>query len=200
MKLAGILGASGLTKLTTTVFMIGAAVTTATLGGTSAIFTDNDSIGSNSFTTGSVDITASPASAVFNVPAMAPGDTQTAPIAVTNTGTLQLRYAVTSTSSEDILAAQLDMTVKSGVAVCDTASFDSSGTVLYGPGDSGSTTSINLIGDPAQGADSGDRVLSATASENLCIQIELPASTTEAFQGTSTTLVFDFESEQTSSN
>ncbi|MDG0868146.1 TasA family protein [Candidatus Lucifugimonas marina] len=187
-------------KVMMTAAMMGAAVLSMTAGVTGAVFTSSSSVGSNNFTTGSVDISALPASSVFSVGAMAPGDVVTASIDVTNSGTLQQRYSVTSTSTEDTLAAQLDLAVKTGVSSCDNSGFGVDGTFLYGPADSGSTTTTNVVGDPTQGGDAGDRTLAATASEVLCFQISLPASTSAAFQGTSTALTFDFQAEQTANN
>lgn len=121
-----------------------------------ALFTDTASVASNTFTTGTVDISTSPASAAVTFSAMAPGDQVTQPITVTNNGTLNLRYAVTSTTTENVLAGQLDLTIKSGVTDCSNAGFGASGTVLYGAGDLGNTTPVNLIGNPAQGSHAGD--------------------------------------------
>ena len=54
---------------------------------TQALFTDTESVGSNSFPTGTLDISAAPASAVFNVVSdMAPGDSAVDDILVTNGG------------------------------------------------------------------------------------------------------------------
>lgn len=82
-----------------------------------ALYTDTASVPGNTFTTGTVDITTSPTSALvtFTSPVMAPGDQVTAPITVSNVGTLDLRYAIKSTTTESVLAAVLDLTVKSGV-------------------------------------------------------------------------------------
>jgi spore coat-associated protein N len=173
-----------------------------TIGGlvTAALFTDTASVGANAFSTGSVDISASPASAAVTFSTMAPGDVVTNPITVSNAGTLQLRYAVKSTTTENTLAAQLDMTIKSGVTTCTNGGFGSSGTVRYGPADLGSTAGVNVIGDPTQGSQAGDRVLAAGANEDLCVQVSLPLSTGNAFQSLSTTATLDFIAEQTTNN
>ncbi len=165
-----------------------------------AVFTDTASVGGNTFTTGTVDISTAPSSALVTFSGMAPGDQVTNSIVVTNAGNLQLRYAVSSTTTENVLAAALDLTIK-GIDVttpgtpCD--NFD--GTALYGPGDLGSTTGINVIGNPAQGAHSGDRVLSASTNETLCFRVALPSSATGP-QGTTTTATFAFQAEQTVNN
>jgi hypothetical protein len=131
---------------------------------------------------------------------MIPGDQVTAPITVSNAGTLQLRYALTSTTTENVLAAQLDLTIKSGVTTCTNGGFGTDGTVVYAAADLGNTTAVNVIGDPAQGSDVGDRTLNAAANEVLCFNVSLPGSTGNAFQGLTTTATFAFEAEQTTNN
>ena len=72
--------------------------------GSFAVFTDTQNVPSNTFSTGTLDISTNPTSALVTFSAMAPGDQVTNPITVTNGGTLQLRYAVTSTTTENVLA------------------------------------------------------------------------------------------------
>jgi len=64
----------------------------------------------------------------------------------------------------------------------------------------GSTTGTNVIGNPAQGAQTGDRTLAASANEILCFNVKLPASTGSSYQGLSTTATLAFQAEQTSNN
>lgn len=166
-----------------------------------ALYTDTASVPGNTFTTGTVDITTSPTSALvtFTSPVMAPGDQVTAPITVSNVGTLDLRYAIKSTTTESVLAAVLDLTVKSGVSACTDAGFGLTGTVLYGPNDLGSTAGTNVVGNPATGAQAGDRALAASANEVLCFNVSLPLAATTG-QGLTSTATFDFMSEQTKNN
>jgi len=165
-----------------------------------ALFTDTQSVPGNAFTTGTVDISTAPTSALVTFSGMAPGDQVTNPITVTNAGTLALRYAVTSTTTENTLAAQLDLTIKSGVTTCTNGGFGSSGTVVYATGDLGSTTGVNVIGNPVQGSQAGDRTLAASANEILCFNVSLPSSTGNTFQGLTSTATFAFEAEQTANN
>jgi predicted ribosomally synthesized peptide with SipW-like signal peptide len=165
-----------------------------------AIWTDSQNVGANVFSTGTIDISTNPTTALVTFSGMAPGDQVTNPITVSNAGTLQLRYAVTSTTTENVLAAQLDLTIKTGVTACTNAGFGASGTVIYGPGDLGSTTGTNVIGNPAQGAQAGDRTLNASANEALCFHVELPSGTGNSFQGLTTTATFAFAAEQTANN
>ena len=147
-------------------------------------------------TPGSVDISTSPGRAVVSFGGMAPGDSVTAPLTVSNDGSLPLLYSVMSTTSEDTLAAQLDMTIKTNVTKCSDAGFDRDGEIVYGPGDLGSTAGLELVGDPALGLDPGDRVLEASESETLCIQVSLPTGTGNAFQGLTTALTLLLIAEQ----
>jgi len=168
--------------------------------GSFAIFTDTQSVPDNTFSTGTVDISTDPTTALVTFSDMAPGDQVTNPIKVSNDGSLELRYAVTSTTTEDTLAGQLDLTIKTGVTECTNDGFDTDGTVIYGPADLGSTAGTNVIGNPAQGAQAGDRTLDASAGETLCFNVTLPSTTGNTYQGLTTTATFNFQAEQTSSN
>jgi hypothetical protein len=176
------------------------ALAAAGVKGVLAVFTDSQAVGANTFSTGTVDISTAPASALVTYSAMAPGDQVTNPITVTNDGTLDLRYAITSSATENTLASQLQLTMKSGVATCTNAGFGSSGTVVYGPAAVGSVAGINVLGDPAQGAQAGDRALTAGANEPLCFNVSLPLSSGNAYQGLTTTATFTFQAEQTKNN
>lgn len=181
--------------LTVAVLLLGAAaLAIASL----ALFTDSASVTGNTFTTGSVDINATPATAVVAVSAMAPGDQDTAPLTVANAGSLNLRYAVRSTTTEDVLAAELVLTIKAGVTTCDDASWAASGTTLY-TGRLGSVAGDSLIGSVVTGANPGDRTLAAGVSEVLCVNVTLPLATTGG-QGVTTTANLSFVAEQVANN
>ena len=171
---------------------------------TQALFTDTQSVGANTFSTGTVDLATSPTTALVTLPAMAPGDKITASIQVLNSGSLEFRYAVKSTTTETVLAAELDLTIRGPAAAstgCDDAGFGTFGSgVLYGAGDLGSTGGTNLVGNPAQGSQAGDRTLAASANEYMCFQVQLPLGATNAAQGLTSTATLDFISEQTVNN
>jgi hypothetical protein len=176
-------------------------VVAASLGvASNAIWTDSQNVDANVFSTGTIDISTNPTTALVTFSGMAPGDKVTNPITVTNAGSLQLRYAVTSTTTENTLAAQLDMTIKTGVTTCTNGGFGSNGTAIYGAADLGSTTGTNVIGNPAQGGQGGERTLNGSANEVLCCQVELPSGTGNSFQGLTTTATFAFAAEQTANN
>jgi predicted ribosomally synthesized peptide with SipW-like signal peptide len=184
--------------------ILGAALAVATIGvgaASLAIFTSTANVPANTFTAGTVVISTNPASALVTIAAMAPGDQVTAPITVSNTGTLDLRYAITSLATNADakgLKDQLVLTIKSGVATCTNAAYAATGTIEY-TGDLDSTLGM-LVGDPTSGADPGDRVLTATTSEVLCFHVSLPILTGNAFQGATTTATFTFDAEQTKNN
>jgi hypothetical protein len=196
----GLLPPGSLPRLITAGLLLAIAIATTVVSVTGAVFTDTQSVGANTFSTGTIDISTSPTTALVTFSNMAPGDKVTNPITVTNDGTLQLRYAVESTTTEDTLAAQLDMTIKTGVTTCTNAGFDTDGSTISGPGDLGSTTGVNVVGDPTQGGDAGDRTLAALANEVLCFQVSLPLSTDNSFQNLTTTATLDFIAEQVDNN
>ncbi|MGH1491735.1 MAG: TasA family protein [Acidimicrobiales bacterium] len=166
-----------------------------------ALYTDSESVATNSFTSGGIDLTVSPGSALvsLNTPPMSPGDQYTAPLTVGNAGTVDLRYAMTSTTTEDVLAGELVMTIKSGVTTCDNANWAASGSSIYS-GVLGTVATSNILGSNAQGADTGDRTITAAGSEVLCFNVTLPLAATNASQGITSTATFTFDAEQTDNN
>ena len=88
-----------------------------------AVFTDTETITGNEFAFGTVDLTLSDNTALVTINPLVPGDTVTAPLTVSNTGNLALRYAMVSTTTENTLAGALVLTVKTGVTTCDDANW-----------------------------------------------------------------------------
>ncbi len=171
------------------------------LGGLSLFIatTDNDD---NLFTSGSVYISTNPDSAFLTMDNMAPGDSVTAQLTVSNTvsvagtpvpGTLALRYAMTTVADNDDtlgLATTLTLVIKDEGTNC--TAFN--GTELYT-----GTLAAGFIGDPATGQQLGDRPLAAGANEVLCFRVTLP-SDEEGPKDASTTATFTFDAEQTKNN
>ena len=162
-----------------------------------AVFTDTATSTGNTFASGGVDIAASPATAAITLTNMVPGSRMTAPIDVSNSGSLDLRYAVQATTTEDTLASVLRLSVKSGVASCTSAGFDGGGTLIGGPGPVGTMIGLGLIGDSAVGADPGDRDLTSGSSEQLCLDVTFPRAAGNGSANSSTTATFTFLAEQT---
>ena len=167
-----------------------------------ALFTDSES-SSSSFTTGTIILDDVKIDAlVLTTSALMPGDTVTDDVVVENDGTAQLRYAMsTSSTNSDSKALRdaLTLTVKT-IDVTSPASpcndFDGSSTLYSGV--LGASTAA--FGDPTAGGQTGDRTLAAGANETLCFRISLPSSTGNGAQGATTTTTFTFDAEQTSSN
>ena len=178
-----------------------ASLTAAALSSTvivcsGAVFTSTTDVTGNVFSSGRVVLLTNPVPQVFNLDNMAPGDKVTEAIQVKNDGSLSLRYAMESTATGP-LASALTLAVKTGVTNCSNTGFGSDGTVLYGPGSLGTTSSMKVFGDKQAGADPGDRVLDAGDSDMLCLQITLPGSSTgNEFQTESAQAVFNFAAEQ----
>lgn len=184
---------------------LGLAGATLAVTATGALFTDSQSVGANTFSTGDVEISTSVTTDLvsFSSPKMVPGDSVVDGLTVTNAGSVELRYAVKSTTDEDVLAAQLELHMWAESAEADTDTTCATTpptTVLYGPGDLGSTTGLNIAGDPTQGPQTGDRTLAAAATEVLCFKVALPIGTGNAYEAKSTTATFAFEAEQTANN
>jgi spore coat-associated protein N len=159
-----------------------------------ALFTSTAAVSGNAFTAGTVVIGAAPATAALTATNMMPGDVVNGQITVSNTGTAQLRYAMSSASTNadtKALRDQLTLTVKTLGTSC--AAFD--GTQLY-------TGALNgaAFGSNAAGQQAGDRSLNAGANEVLCFRATLPLATGNTFQGATTTATFTFDAEQTANN
>lgn len=165
-----------------------------------ALLTDSESTTANTFSATTVIIDANPAATAFNVPTMRPGDEAVLEITTVNVGAAAFRYAITSITSEDVLASELVLTIRESVTSCTVGDWDASGAQLY-TGKLGDTTTsggLILVGDPSSGADTGDRVLAPAATEDLCFHVELPVSALA--QNTGTTAAFHFNAEQTDNN
>ena len=172
-----------------------AAIVSLTIGtlGASAVslatFTDSKT-SSGSFTSGTVVLGVAPAT-LFTLTSIMPGDSGSASLTVSNTGTAQLRYALTSASTNADLKSlrdQIALTVKAGT--CPGAG----GNLFSG------ALSAAAIGDVTAGNQAGDRNLAASTSEQLCFAWSLPIATGNAYQGAATTTTFTFTAEQTANN
>lgn len=173
------------------VLLAAASVLTIGAGSLSgAIFTDS-ATATGTFTTGTIDINTNP-SALFTVAAIFPGDSGSASLTVTNGGSGQLRYAMTTAATNldgKGLKDQLQLTVLAGTC-------PGGGAPLYGAG----ALSGAVFGNVAQGFQAGDRTLAAGASEDLCFAWSLSSLTGDAYQGATTTATFTFRAEQTANN
>ncbi len=157
--------------------------------GTWAYFLDTETSTDNTLAAGTLDLSWTNESGVplpFNVDPIAPGETVEARVSINNTGSLQLRYAMTTD-------------VVSGTALADQLQcrlYDYQNSVdLYNGSLSGA-----YIGDPSKGQQPGDRSVGGGSADYLAIEITLPAGTGNEFQGLSTNVTFNFTAEQTANN
>jgi hypothetical protein len=169
---------------------------------TMALFTDQETVTAD-FTTGTIDLDAAKIDAlVLTTSALMPGDTVTDDVVVENDGSAQLRYAMTTSSTNTdskALRDALTLTIKTvdfttPGTPCD--NFDGTSTLYNGV--LGASTA--KFGSTAQGPDTGDRTLNGGANETLCFRVSLPSGTDNTYQGAATTTTFTFDAEQTSSN
>lgn len=181
-----------------------AAMSAAAIGAgtlfTGALFTDQVT-NNATFTSGTISLDPTKIAALnLTTTAMMPGDNTTGLVEVKNNGTAQLRYAVSQTSTNPdtkALYSQLQVTVKTHDTTGNTCTaFD--GTSLYAAATLGASS--NLVGDPTQGAQTGDRTLTAGSSDFLCFRVSLPLAAPNSVQGATTTTTFAFNAEQTANN
>jgi predicted ribosomally synthesized peptide with SipW-like signal peptide len=167
-----------------------------------AVFSDQETV-AGTFSSGSVILDDVKIDALtLSTAGMVPGDTVTDDVVVENDGSVQLRYALSTTSTNPDtkgLRDVLTLTVKEIDATTPGSpcnDFDGvsvlAATVLGASGAS--------FGNPAVGAQAGDRVLAAGANETLCFRVSLPGGTGNPYQAATTTTTFTFDAEQTANN
>jgi hypothetical protein len=170
-----------------------------------ALFTSTAVANANGFTTGTIVIGITPVNTIFTANAMMPGDSVPAgPVAgqvvtVANSGTAQLRYAITGIATNAPLAALLVITVKQPDGNAGASCALGTGTTLNTI-TAVATTTTNLVGNPATGAQAGDRVLAGGVGETLCFKATLPLATLNTAQGLTTNITISFLAEQTANN
>ena len=179
-----------------------AALAFVGIGLSSALFTDTNTLGSNTFTSGSVILGTTPGTTALSAGNMAPGDSVFGNVRVDNNGSLGFRYAVqASADNPDTknLRSQLQLSAYDGVTPVNCAAGDvSAGTLLGGP--TNLNSAVNLIGDSTTGANPGDRTLNAGSGENLCFEVTLPLATGNAYQSATSTITLTFNAEQLRNN
>ena len=172
------------------VVLLGSAVATLGAGAMSlAVFSDT-AASTGAWTTGTVVLGVSPVTS-FSAGAIVPGDSGSQTLTIANSGTGDLRYAMSSVVTNldgKGLAAQLQLTIRAGSCAAP-------GSTLYSGSLSGSA-----LGSNAQGADTGDRDVAAGASDSLCVDWSFPLTSGNAFQTSATDATFTFDAEQTANN
>ena len=168
---------------------------------TLAVFTDQETV-TGTFSSGSIILDDVKIDGLtLSISPLMPGDAITDDVVVENDGTAQLRYSIsTATTDPDTKALRDALTlnvrtidVTTPGTPCD--NFD--GTLLYS-GAMGAATAA--VGSPTQGAQAGDRVLNGLTSETLCFRLALPLATANAYSAATAVTTFTFDAEQTANN
>jgi hypothetical protein len=170
-----------------------------------AVLQDSQATSAETVTSGNIGLSLSNGAASgqwTGAFSMAPGATsQYFRITVSNSGSAALVYAVAATSTTNTLASQLTVTVAKLATVttnCSASSY-TSGIVVSNTGTLpfGSTTGVNIIGNPASGVQTGDRTLGGAAADNLCLKVDLPLGTGLGYagRGSTATTTFFFSAE-----
>lgn len=167
-----------------------------------AVFTDQETV-PGTFSSGSVILDDVKIDALtLSTAGMVPGDTVTDDVVVENDGSVQLRYALSTTSTNadaKSLRDVLTLTVKTiDVTTPGTPCDNFDGTSVLAATVLGASGAG--FGSPAVGAQAGDRTLAAAANETLCFRVTLPSGTGNAYQAATTTTTFTFDAEQTANN
>lgn len=154
-----------------------------------AQFTDTKA-STGSWTSGTVILGVSPSTA-FSATGILPGASGSQTVTVSNSGTGDLRYAMSSSSTNTDsknLAAQIDLTIKPGTCPSAAAAIFSA------------KLSTAALGSSTQGSQAGDRTVAAGSSEELCFSWSFPLASGNAYQAAATTTTFTFDAEQTLNN
>lgn len=168
---------------------------------TLAVFTDQETV-TGTFSSGSIILDAAAIDGLtLSISPLMPGDAITDDVVVENDGTAQLRYSIsTATTDPDTKALRDALTlnvrtidVTTPGTPCD--NFD--GTLLYS-GAMGAATAA--VGSPTQGAQAGDRVLNGLSNETLCFRLGLPLATANVYSAATAVTTFTFDAEQTANN
>ena len=188
--------------------LLGATALISATGATMsmALFTSSVSANNNAFTAGTIILGVAPSPIILTSTSLMPGDNVPAgvpgqAVTVSNTGSGQLRYAIAGTSTDadsKHLNTQLLITIAQPDGNAGASCALMSGTVLFSavvP-----TAGVNMVGNPAQGSQAGDRVLNGPSSETLCFKASLPIGTGNGYQGAVSTYTFNFSAEQTANN
>lgn len=187
---------------------------------TNALFTDRETTAGD-LLTGTVDLSLGGFSFTMPDGGMAPGDVVVQPIAVNNTGSLALRYAVSYLATRGVSPSP-DPTngAEAGVVgsgdlrsvlelqvfhVDDTGACTTGATV---PADAGSATGLTaadytpILGDPAVGPQDGDSEIlgGGTGTQTLCVRLAMDPDSDNDFQNTFATVSLRFDAEQVVNN
>jgi predicted ribosomally synthesized peptide with SipW-like signal peptide len=178
-------------RLILTALLLIGALSGFVKGGTYAMYTSKPTSANNTFTSGTVTLSAGLAPTnTLTMTNLVPGDSFVAQLDVQNNGTLPLYYALTTgTTGSAPLASALQLTIRTKTANPCT-SLD--GTILSGPGALSSATFGSLL----QGFQTGDRSVATAGTDSLCFAVSFPAGSASALAGKTTHATVTFNGQQ----
>lgn len=154
--------------------------------GAYAAFTDSVDV-TTSFSTGTIviranDQTGTVAFTSLTTTGMIPGTVRYAPLRITNSGTSDFNYAMsTAVTGSAPLASALTIGIKTvPSATCTVTEYNASRTVVYAEAAGLGSAAI------------ASRPLAAAASEFLCYRVELPSGAANSLQGLTSNATFTF--------
>jgi spore coat-associated protein N len=163
------------------------AVVLAAVGitvGSGANFTASAANPTNTFTAGTLNIGSSTSSALFNATNMRPGDTVTGSVDIQNTGSLSGAFTLGTSGANDPngLLGQLDLKVEDcGVFSGGTPPTCTGSNIVY-TGKANAVPAAVSLG-----------TFDGGAKHQYKLDVTLPSVTTNAFQGASATVQFDWK-------
>jgi len=165
-----------MSKISKAIFLFSAVAMIAFVAA-KASWNDVATISDSNFTTGKLDITTDPTTALFNVAAAFPGWSQTREVTVTNSGTVAFNYVIADEkiSGDDILWQSSALHLKIGTT------------------DGGSDVYDGTLKDLTMGS---PRTLAATESETLYLTLSLDNSAPNTLQEKTLAVAFHFNATQ----
>jgi spore coat-associated protein N len=153
------------------------AVGTSYVGETTALFTDSSPATDNVLQGATLDISVTPATDIYNITNMLPGDSAERTITVDNNGNADFTYRIQNSGTETILWTDttngLQLTIKEGT------------TIYY----DGSISELNSN-------TAAEFLLPVGTSDTLTFIVSLPTSADNSFQGISEMITFTFDATQ----
>lgn len=144
-----------------------------------------------SFIKGNVDVNASLSSTDFNTSNLMPGDVRYEELTISNDGSLDLRYTLTTHATNPDgknLAGQLDAEARKVSRTCDAASF-AAATDTIAP-----ASKLDVV------ASTRERMLGAGTTETVCFRVSMPTSLGNSYQDATTTTTFKIDAFQAVAN
>jgi spore coat-associated protein N len=162
------------------------AVVLAAVGitvGSGANFTAHAANPSNTFTAGTLTIGSSASSALFNAPNMKPGENVNGMVDIANSGSVSGTFTLSTSNKVDTdgLLGQLDLKVEDCGVFSGASAPTCSGSDLVYTGKASGLTSVSLGS------------FASSAKHRYKFDVTLPAATTNAFQGKTGSVEFDWD-------